>query len=872
LTSREKGHEEFYAVAEAFTERCLRKLDSLFTSGRHVWSTGSITELYHRVVDNPDWSKGSDFAQKLRGQLEGAPQDVFLLAAEALYILLLPQDTNPKTKRESVVTILNGAPEPMTLPDDPSEALEHGIASYGAALAHRFPQYVFLLEFAREWVQLPGQRREKLLSDPDEFDEFMTTLPRKGASSQVEALLHIVFPDYFEPIVSVGVKQKILQTFEEYSRDEVLPIDKRIALIRQELSHEYGDDFSFYDPEIQTRWNIKRGEGSMTSQVVDNWGSFLQWAGRLYENESFDRDERDYKLAAAQKLSQARAAFIADEDWLLLVREALDGNNLVNWRARDTFIDWCAEQSELATHAISSLWDSEEATEGAVDAFASRIRPDTAPGNRVNIASVLLMGVDAARYPPFRPKVDERTRRLLGISERTKGLEIDDGAIYRPDELAGLLGISGRTVRGFLRERFPRPEEDKNTDWHLDTDIVRAVVARFRPSATTAAGSRYFAFLELVDELLDRLSAHGVEVRDRLDAQSLLWWVTSGKPPKDWSEEDQAAFLVYQRGEETSAPTRASSVKGRELIPPVPDELAKSVYLPNAWLQEAIDILHEKHQVIFYGPPGTGKTFVAQALGQHVRAAGGDWQLVQFHPAYSYEDFFEGYRPSKSEDDGALQFDLQRGPLRLLAEQAASNPDSPYLLVIDEINRGNIAKIFGELYFLLEYRDKPIRLQYSPDQPFELPENLFLIGTMNTTDRSIALVDSALRRRFYFYPFLPRESPVCDVLDSWLDANGYDDEPARLLEMLNATLHEALPDDDFAFGPSYFMPSDGPPDLERIWRYAIHPLLEERFYGARQSAELEHDFDLAAMRARLLKAGVVVETSEEGDEEVGGAA
>ncbi len=605
----------------------------------------------------------------------------------------------------------------------------------------------------------------------------------------------------------------------------------------------------------------------------DNWSGFLRWAQRLYEDASFDREERDYKLAVAQTLSEARTVFAAGEDWLPLIREALDGNNLVNWRARNTFIDWCAEQPELATLAITPLWESVEATEDTVDAFASGVSPDTAPGNRVNIASVLLMGVDAAKYPAFRPMVDDRARRLLGLSKRAKDLEIDDGAVYRPDKLAGLLGISGRTVRGFLRERFTRSAEDKSTDWHLDAGMARAVVDRFRLSASnTVAGERYFVFIELVDELFNRLGARGVQLRDRLDAQSLLWWVTSGQPPEDWSEEDQAAFLAYQQGEEATVSKRAGSMVDPELIPSATDELARSMYLPRAWLQEAVDLLHEKRQVIFYGPPGTGKTFVAQALGEHVRAAGGDWQLVQFHPAYSYEDFFEGYRPSKPEDDGALQFDLQRGPLRLLAEQAASNPDTPYLLVIDEINRGNIAKIFGELYFLLEYRDRPIRLQYSPDQPFELPENLFLIGTMNTSDRSIALVDSALRRRFYFYPFLPLESPVRDVLGAWLEENGYEDEPARLLDTLNVALHEALPNDDFAFGPSYFMPRDGPPDLERVWRYAIHPLLEERFYGARQSAELEHDFGLAAMRARLLKADVVTEAPEEGDEEVGGAA
>jgi 5-methylcytosine-specific restriction protein B len=287
-------------------------------------------------------------------------------------------------------------------------------------------------------------------------------------------------------------------------------------------------------------------------------------------------------------------------------------------------------------------------------------------------------------------------------------------------------------------------------------------------------------------------------------------------------------------------------------IPDVTDSLARQLYLPVEWLQKTVSLLNEKRQLIFYGPPGTGKTFVAQALGEHIRKdAKGEWRLVQFHPAYSYEDFFEGYRPSRSEGEGMLHFDLRRGPLRLIAEAAAKDPEHPYLLVIDEINRGNIAKIFGELYFLLEYRDRPVGLQYSPEQDFELPENLFILGTMNTADRSIALIDSALRRRFYFFPFLPREWPVREVLARWLRTKRYDDEPARLLDALNAALHEALPDDDFAFGPSYFMAKGGPPDLDRIWRYAIHPLLEERFYGERRAEELERDFGLAAVRTRL---------------------
>ena len=142
---------------------------------------------------------------------------------------------------------------------------------------------------------------------------------------------------------------------------------------------------------------------------------------------------------------------------------------------------------------------------------------------------------------------------------------------------------------------------------------------------------------------------------------------------------------------------------------------------------------------------------------------------MQFHPSYSYEDFFEGYRPVKSENGGMPQFELVSGPLKELAEHAGQSEHSekPFVLVIDEINRGNLAKIFGELYFLLEYRDEPIRLQYG-GQPFSLPENLLIIGTMNTADRSISHIDAALRRRFHFFPLFPNEEPIKGLLERYL--------------------------------------------------------------------------------------------------------
>ncbi|TXH28362.1 MAG: AAA family ATPase [Mycobacterium sp.] len=268
-------------------------------------------------------------------------------------------------------------------------------------------------------------------------------------------------------------------------------------------------------------------------------------------------------------------------------------------------------------------------------------------------------------------------------------------------------------------------------------------------------------------------------------------------------------------------------------LPDATAELAERLYVPRSWLQECVELLRDRPQLIFYGPPGTGKTYIAQELARHL-AGEPNVKIVQFHPAYSYEDFFEGYRPA-GQSGGQVGFALKPGPLRSLVDRANENPTAVYVLIIDEINRGNLAKIFGELYFLLEYRDKTIDLLYSSDdtEPFTLPKNIIILGTMNTADRSIALVDAAMRRRFAFLALHPSEEPTNGILRNWLADKGRPSEVADLLDELNARIDDA----DFKIGPSYFMrraiyDGDGR-GLERVWRTAILPLLEEHHYGDR---------------------------------------
>lgn len=287
-------------------------------------------------------------------------------------------------------------------------------------------------------------------------------------------------------------------------------------------------------------------------------------------------------------------------------------------------------------------------------------------------------------------------------------------------------------------------------------------------------------------------------------------------------------------------------------LPAATSQLATRLHTPQAALQEILDLLQSRQQIVLYGPPGTGKTFLALALARHVVGPenGSRVQLVQFHPSYAYEDFIEGFRPVRT-DEGQASFELQPGPLRRIATEARAHPGEPFVLIIDELNRANLAKVFGELYFLLEYRDQWINLQYQPDKPFSLPRNLFIIGTMNTADRSIALLDAAMRRRFSFVELHPDEEPVRDVLANWLRANKLDDERARLLSALNAAIEDQ--DRDLRIGPSYLMRPEAGTEagLERVWRHDILPLLEEHYYGRLTREQLRARFGLAALRAGL---------------------
>lgn len=355
--------------------------------------------------------------------------------------------------------------------------------------------------------------------------------------------------------------------------------------------------------------------------------------------------------------------------------------------------------------------------------------------------------------------------------------------------------------------------------------------------------------LEFLDKLVERAKDLGFDRPcNRLEAQSIVW---SYLDPERFGPRNQGATVETGEEEPPSVPPSPSL-----------DELAKELMFPVKFLKRVEKLLEDKRQVIFQGPPGTGKTYTAKKLAACLAGSEERVRLVQFHPSYAYEDFVQGFRPKLI--GGQPGFELKDGPLLDMAKMARQDPDEKHFLVIDEINRGNLAKVFGELYFLLEYRDEKMRLQYSDSgETFAMPSNLYIIGTMNTADRSIALVDLALRRRFYFVEFHPKKRPVEGLLHRWLKKNNLDMAwAADIVDRAN----ERLADREAAIGPSYLMKEGLDEEMARlIWEHNVLPYVEEHLYG--QTNRLD-EFDFDSLRGRSDSDGESGESggNGEGDE------
>ena len=811
-----------YEAAQLLIQRCLLRDGSLFreNGAQEIWNLANAEDLQARI--GPPDTRPGNFIGKFTEQLAGASSDVIQLSAEMLYVEQLGEgDVGGEKKEENVNAILSLSEETTPIPEDLRDVLfVRGVATYGAGKNSRDAFMRLLANLLVGLKSLDSSEAESLVGSPWEFLEFLDEFRTTTDGLQANSLLHLMYPEEFEYMISPGHRKKLISTFRDLPGiDEETEENRKIKVIRQAADEALGRVAQLYGVPLKRIWL----EGTSP-----RWDEAVSWSKRFFEWPDFDANERDYKLAIAKKLANAREAHHSgSEDWLEQLTKACrtSENNLTYHISMTKFLDWCEANPADAKILLRSLWDAGDPREGLA-AFLAELPSEalSGTGTRLSVATFLAMATSPTAIPFYKWTLHKEMLELVGESP-----PLGTGEEAASEEAD--------------------PDDEVDLSWMDDTSEG---APEDRDSPGQVENETYDAWLRLLEELRVRMLAKGTAIRDLLDAQSLAYclFLPQGDLPEDWSEEDRTAFGFFQNPEkaekEESGEQPQTPKVGGASVPSATAKLAAKTHLPQEWLQrDVLDLLAEKRQVIFYGPPGTGKTFVAQKLAELFEAHGGETRLVQFHPSYTYEDFFEGYRPVGSDGSG-IEFDLVPGPFREMAEHAEAHPDKAHLLIIDEINRGNVAKIFGELYFLLEYRDKSIELQYSRERDFSLPENLYVIGTMNTADRSIALVDSALRRRFYFVGFDPLVEPTKDVLSLWLERNELEPEPAEILNALN----RAIDDQEFSIGPAYFMTADGSePNLDRVWTHAIRPLLEEHFYGV--GRDIDGEFGVKHLRSQI---------------------
>lgn len=329
------------------------------------------------------------------------------------------------------------------------------------------------------------------------------------------------------------------------------------------------------------------------------------------------------------------------------------------------------------------------------------------------------------------------------------------------------------------------------------------------PRTRELSGQSYRKILDIVNDIKFKLKGTDLEPQDMIDLQSALYLFT---------EID------------------------------IPDERYKEAPMQKNEHQ-LFDIFQKNYtqNIILEGPPGTGKTFTALNLAKHLLGNGweemqfhiindysnGAWELIQFHPNYSFEDFVRGLVAEPT--DNGVTFVAKNKIFAQMCLAAGDNPEAPFLLIIDEINRGDLSKVLGELIFGLEYREKPVSLLYGTKEGSNnintrlvVPKNLYIVGTMNTADRSIALVDYAIRRRFSFFKLQP-DREVIETFPHYAS-----DEVRNIALQRFDQVQEAFDEtnSDYKIGHTYFLTGDieQPGTLDSLnfkYNYQVIPLLEE---------------------------------------------
>lgn len=834
-------------AAERWKRRCMVEQRSLFDD-EHVWNPDAFEGLRQHFVNSPDAGSGN-FFQKLKVQLANAPDASRRLAIELAWLLyLFPKGSmGPDRKRENLQAIaeISG----FTLPPDHWALAPDVLAGVGSTGTFYntgiWVEFSFAILFLQQIAGQSQDERAALLQPDADLAGWLDrlSLPAKlpagmplspGNRQFRHIFLFLMQPDRYERISSSANKREILKAIAPKlgltpSLKSTREIDEQLLEVRRRLSEQLGrEDIDFYREPLHAMWTesaapkqLAVAEPSASYTVDDAAKSRRHWlVGAYWE----DREQRDLT-----------PEFVSSGRW---------ENGY-----RDRFLDSVKAVQVGDSIAIKTTYVQKEDLP-----FDNQGKPVSCM--RIKARGVVTGNPGDGRNLTVRWEPDFKTFVVYHYTYRRTIVAINEARF--PEVVRWIFGGEAQPLG--MPAELSAVEEAEERDDRDDTELRDAYgpaprnVIFYGPPGT---GKTRVLLEQILPAYTDDPEQETEEERLNRLAADMGWFEVVGAAVRELAKPTTSVPQIREHRFVQAKVRQSSSLSN----------LSARMWsvLQSHTIQSSTTVRYATRvePLVFEKNDAAGWSLVrdweklapelAEAVSRLTRPrseamrANRRYEMVSFHPSYAYEDFVEGLRPVLMEHEGrepSVEIQPVDGALKHICDRARRDPDRRYALVIDEINRGNIAKIFGELITLIEPDKRTrydadgqlasgiqVRLPYSPE-PFGVPENVDLYGTMNTADRSIALVDIALRRRFIFREVLPQPGVIPGARGDGLidtDDDGNPIDLRRLLQVINARL-TVLRGRDACIGHAYLTAVTDIAGLRAAFRDRVVPLLREHFF------------------------------------------